>query len=49
MTIYNLPENHKKYIVVRDVDGDFYYWGSYDDVMRAMTVAVDVDGLVVTD
>lgn len=46
--INNMPQKTEKYVVARfDEDGkELWYWGSWDDVVRAKEVAEEVGGIV---
>lgn len=45
MKVNNLPTNYKnhKYIVVRTVEGEDWYWGSWDEFAQAEAVAFQFD------
>lgn len=47
--INNLPEyaNNYKFIVVRIVDGERWFWGAFNDYQRAINVAIEIDGVIV--
>ena len=49
MTIYNLPEyaNECAYIVVREYDGEYWFWGAYDDRRTARRAADEIGGEVI--
>lgn len=52
MKVKNLPQSgyHKKrkYTVVREVDGEYWFYGSYDDVMLAGKAVIELpNGYVV--
>ena len=49
--IKNLPPyaTKYKYIVARYIDGDFWFWGAYADRNRAYDVALEINGVVVTN
>lgn len=47
ITINNAPEKTEKYVVVSDVEGEFWYWGSWPDDARAKKAANEIGGLVV--
>lgn len=47
MTINNMPNTTKKYIVARRVDGELWFWGSWDDRDRANEVALEIGGEVI--
>lgn len=51
MTIQNVPEYAKnyKYIVVRRVDGELYFWGAWNDRNKAKEVAIEIGGEVATN
>lgn len=45
----NIPEyaKEKKYVVMREVDGEFYFWGAWDENERANQVASEINGVVI--
>lgn len=45
ITINNLPENHRAFIVARNVEG-YWYYGSYETEERAFEVAEEIGGQV---
>lgn len=45
ITINNLPENHRAFIVARNVEG-YWYYGSYETEERAYEVAEEIGGQV---
>ena len=49
--INNLPTyaNEYKYIVVRRVDGELWFWGAWNDRNKANEVALEIFGEVVTN
>jgi len=47
--VNNLPATHKTYVVARAVEGELWYWGSWDDEETAHTIANEIDGIVVYD
>jgi len=47
MSVKNLPATHKEFVVARAVEGDLWYWGSWDSEETAHTVANDINGIVV--
>lgn len=47
MTINNMPNATKKYIVARRVDGALWFWGSWDDRNKANEVALEIGGEVI--
>jgi len=46
--VYNVAEGAEeyKYIVVNVVDGDFWYWGAFNNLNRASEVARELKGEV---
>ena len=48
MTIRNLPTtaDNYKYIIVREVEGEYWYFGADNDENRANEVALEVGGIV---
>lgn len=48
MTVYNLPTNYTEsaFITVRDLDGDLWYYGRWNDFSKARAQADEIDGLV---
>ena len=49
MNVNNLPAIHKAFVVARAVDGELWFWGSWDSEETAHTVANDINGIVVYD
>lgn len=49
--IHNLPEHPNKLVVARVVDGELWYYGSFDSEDRAEYSKKEVDGIIaeVTD
>ena len=45
--IYNLPENVKEWIVTKEVDGDLWFWGTFDNEEQARVAAINLDGIVI--
>lgn len=47
-TVNNLPENINRFawIVARAVDGELWYWSSYNDIESAKESAIQFDGIV---
>ena len=47
MTINNMPTYAKDYdyIVVRRVDGQYWFWGAWNDRNRANEVALEIGGI----
>jgi len=50
MKINNLPATAKNYgyIVAREVDGEFWYWGAWNESEKANEVARDIGGIAIT-
>lgn len=48
MEIKNMPPESALYefIVYREVDGEKWFWGAYNDVNRACTAAVEIGGKI---
>lgn len=46
MEILNMPKNVEKYkyIVAREVDGEFWFWGGYNKIETAAEVAEEIEG-----
>lgn len=49
MTVNNMPTYAKEYnyIVARECDGEYWFYGAYETADRANRVAVEVGGVVV--
>ena len=45
--VNNLPASHKQYVVARRVNGELWFWGSYDDRDKANYTALNVGGEVI--
>ena len=45
-TIYNLPVSYEHYIVAREVDGELWFWGSWDRITDAHNAACAVNGQI---
>lgn len=45
--VNNLPTNVKPFIVARAVEGELWFWASYDDEELAHINAIEMDGIVV--
>ena len=45
-TIYNLPETIKSFVVARDCDGEYWFWGCWDSLKDAEDAAHDIGGYV---
>ena len=48
-TIKNLPEyaDNYEFVVVRLVDGDYWFWGAYSNGFKVEKAALEVDGMIV--
>ena len=52
MTIQNVPKYAKnyKYIVARQVDGEFYFWGAWNDKDKANNISHELgDGIIIVN
>ena len=49
LKINNLPDYAilYKYWVVRYIEGEYWFWGAYDDVSRAGQAALEINGIVI--
>lgn len=47
--LMNAPESasHYEFVVAREIDGDFWYWGAYSDGWKADQVAYEIGGVVI--
>lgn len=46
--INNLPRTVRAWIVAREVDGELWFWGSWDSREAAQAAAWDIGGVVVS-
>lgn len=46
MKVNNLPKKLKKYVVARGYQGQFWFWGTWDDEIDAYNVSEEVKGLL---
>ena len=49
MHVNNVPAyayDHR-YIVARECDGEFWFWGAWDDLQTAQGVATEISGTVI--
>ena len=48
--IHNLPKTASEYrfVVAREIDGDLWYWGAYNDWVKAHDAAVKINGVVLS-
>lgn len=46
--VRNMPDYawHKNYVVARECDGDYWFWGGYDKVETAIEAANEIHGEV---
>ena len=46
--IHNIPRDHGKYVVARLVNGDLWYFGSFDadEMERANKCRREIDGII---
>ena len=42
--INNLPKDYSPYVVARVVDGELWYWGSWEDEEDAKQAAISIPG-----
>lgn len=47
--INNLPSDHDRFCVCRMVDGELWYWGSWDNESCANKAALTFDNGIVVD
>lgn len=49
MKVNNVPgyAYDHKYVVARLCDGEYWFWGAWDDLKEAQRVAQEMDGIVV--
>lgn len=49
MNLMNMPEyaDHYEFVVVREIDGDYWFWGAYRDGFKAEQVAMEIGGVIV--
>lgn len=47
MNINNMPATARTWIVAREVDGELWYYGSWEEKEKAQEVAYDVGGVMV--
>lgn len=48
MIINNLPDyaRYHRYIVYRKSNGENWFWGAFDDEIKALNAADDIDGYI---
>lgn len=49
LNLMNAPESasHYEFVVAREIDSDFWYWGAYSDGWKADQVAYEIGGVVI--
>lgn len=49
LVVLNMPEyaNDYEFVVAREVDGDYWYWGAYSDGFKAEKAAVEIGGFII--
>ena len=49
LNLINAPEyaSHYEFVVAREIDGDYWFWGAYADGFKASTVACEIDGIII--
>lgn len=49
LNLINAPEYayHYEFVVAREVDGDYWFWGAYSDGFKAEQVALEIGGVVI--
>jgi hypothetical protein len=48
--IKNMPKDtNEKFIVVREVNGEYWFWGAWNDRKRANEVALEIRGVVLVN
>ncbi len=47
--IVGLPQNHRRYVVARLFEGNYWYWGSWNEREHAADVASRLDGAVIAE
>ena len=51
MNLMNMPEyaNDYEFVIAREVDGDYWFWGAYEDGFKADRIANEIGGVVIHD
>lgn len=46
--LVNAPEyaSHYEFVVAREVDGDYWFWGAYTDGFKADKIAHEIGGVI---
>lgn len=49
MNLINAPEyaSHYEFVVVREIDGNLWFWGAYSNGFKADHAAREIDGVVI--
>ena len=49
MNLMNMPEyaDHYEFVVVLEIDGDYWFWCAYSDGFKAEQVAMEIGGVIV--
>lgn len=49
LNVMNAPADAFDYefVVVREIDGDYWFWGKYTDGFKAEQAALEIDGLII--
>lgn len=49
INLINAPDyaSHYEFVVAREIDGDYWFWGAYSDGFKATQVAYEVSGIVI--
>lgn len=47
--LVNAPEyaSHYEFVVAREIDGDYWFWGAYADGFKADQIAHEIDGIII--
>ena len=49
MYLINEPEysSHYEFVVTREVDGEYWFWGAYSNGFKAEQAALEIGGVVI--
>ena len=49
LNVLNAPDDAFDYefVVVRQIDGDYWFWGKYTDGFKAEQAAIEIGGLII--
>ena len=49
MYLINEPEysSHYEFVVAREVDGEYWFWGAYSNGFKAEQAALEIGGVVI--